>query len=429
MDFSKQEGLLRHSILLMAATQVGNVANLLFHVVMGRKLEPAEYGILAAMLGIVLIVATPMDALRMAMAHYSALLVQEGRSGAVAHLVRRWSRNLAIPAVLVLMVGILASSGISKFFHLDNPMPVILTCFVLGSTFFLPMLAGALLGLQSFIWMSVCSQSWGLIRLVVGVVLVSLVGAYAEWGIAAHTLGAWGSVALGIWGLRWNLKSVPPLDEHVTGVTRYFIQSLLILAGFAILMNADVVMVKHFFPDAQQAGLFARAATIGRTMVFITMPIALAMFPKVASAGVMEAHNWKTLMSAIVYVMIILGCAAFLCSVYAWIPLRILYNERTPTAEMIRLVRWVVCVMAPMGLTYLLMNFQMAQRRFKPAYLLLACAASYVGGVTLFHQTVWQVIAILGLVSTLSSVVLIAGLPWRGVDKAASVKLVGEGAL
>ena len=413
MDSSKQEGLLRHSILLMAATQVGNVANLLFHVVMGRKLEPTEYGILTAMLGIVLIIATPMDALRMAMAHYSALLAQEGRSGAVTHLVRRWSRNLAIPAVLVLVVGILASPWISGFFHLDNPMPVVLTCFILGSVLLLPILAGALLGLQSFIWMSVCSQAWGVVRLVVSAVLVSVAGAYAEWGIAAHALGAGVSVAFGIWGLRWNLKSVPPLDEHLTGVTRYCTQSMLILAGFAILMNADVVMVKHFFPDAQQVGLFARAATIGRTMVFITMPIALAMFPKVASAGSIEAHNWKTLMSAIVYVVTILGGAALACSVYAWIPLRILYNDRTPDAEMIRLVRRVVCAMAPMGLTYLLMNFQMAQRRFKPAYLLLACAAGYVVGVALFHQTVWQVVAVLGLASTLSSVVLIAGLPWR----------------
>jgi O-antigen/teichoic acid export membrane protein len=408
-----RDGLLRHSLILMAATQVGNLANLLFHVVMGRKLDPAEYGILAAMLGIVLIIATPMDALRMAMAHYSALLAQEGRSGAVPHLVRRWIRNLAIPAVLILAIGIPASPWIAGFFHLKHPMPVVLTCFVLGSALLLPVLAGALLGLQSFVWMSVCSQAWGVVRLVVGAVLVSVAGAHAEWGIVAHALGACVSVALGIWGLRWNSKSAPPLDEHMTGVMRYCVQSLSILAGFGILMNADVVMVKHFFPDAQQAGLFARAATIGRTMVFIAMPIALAMFPKVASAGTIDAHNWKTLTSAIVYVVTLLGGAALACSVYAWIPLWILYNDRTPSAEMIRLVRRVVCAMAPMGLTYLLMNFQMAQRRFKPAYLLLACAAGYIIGVSLFHKTVWQVVTVLGIVSALSSVILMVGLPWK----------------
>jgi O-antigen/teichoic acid export membrane protein len=408
-----RDGLLRHSLVLMAATQVGNAANLLFHVVMGHKLAAAEYGILAAMLGIVLIIATPMGALQMAMAHYTALLVQEGRPGAVPHLVRRLSRNLAIPTVVVLAMGVLASPQIAGFFHLDNPMPVVLTCFVLAAALLIPILVGALQGLQSFMWMSICAQSWGVVRLVVSTVLVSVAGAVAEWGIAGHALGACASVVFGFWGLRWNLKSVPPLDEHVTGVMRYCAQSLLILAGFGVLMNADIVMVKHFFSDAHEAGLFARAATIGRTMVFLTMPIAMAMFPKVTSTGTTDAHNWKTLISAIAYVMVILVAAACLCSFFAWVPLWILYNDRTPTPEMIRLVRWVVFAMAPMGLTYLLMNFQMAQRRFKPSYFLLACAAAYVIGVTLFHQTVWQVVAVLGSVSLLSAFVLIAGLPWK----------------
>ena len=408
-----RDGLLRHSLILLAATQVGNVANLLFHVVMGRQLAPAEYGVLAAMLGIILIIATPMDALRMAMAHYTALLVQGGKTAAVPHLVRRWSRNLAIPALLVLVAGILSSPQIAGFFHLTDPMPVILTCFVLAGALLMPILIGALLGLQSFLWMSAVSHVWGVVRLVAGALFVTYIASTAEWGLFAQMLGVCTSVALGIWGLRWNIREPAVVEERIKGVTRYFIQSLLILAGFAVLMNADVVMVKHFFPDAHEAGLFARAATIGRTMVFVTMPIAMAMFPKVASVGTTDAHNWKTLISAILYVMVILVSAACLCAFFAWVPLWILYNDRTPDPEMIRLVRWVVFAMAPMGLTYLLMNFQMAQRRFKPAYILLACAAGYVIGVTLFHETVWQVVAVLGIVSTLSAFVLIAGLPWR----------------
>ncbi len=416
-----RDGLLKHSLILMAATQVGNVANLLFHVVMGHKLEPAEYGVLSAMLGIILIIATPMDALRVAMAHYVALLVQGGKSGAVPHLVRRWCRNLAIPALVVLAGGILACSHIAAFFHLEDATPVILMCFVLAGGLLMPILIGALQGLQSFLWMSASQHIWGVVRLVAGALFVTLIAASAEWGLMGQLLGVCASVAIGIWGMRWNVRGPEVVEERVKGVTRYVMQSLLMIAGFAVLMNADVVMVKHFFPDAQEAGLFARAATIGRTMVFVTMPIALAMFPKVASTGTTDAHNWKTLFSAILYVGVILVAAASVCAFFAWIPLLILYGDREPTPEMIRLVRWVVCAMAPLGLTHLLMNFQIAQRRFTPAWFLLACAAGYVVGVTLFHETVWQVVTVLGIVSTLSVVILIAGLPWRsGGEQSAS---------
>ena len=327
---------------------------------------------------------------------------------------------MAIPAFVALVAGILASAQIGAFFHLDNSMPVVLTCLVLGGALLMPILVGAIQGLQWFIWMSAVSHVWAVVRLVAGALFVMYVGATAEWGLFAQMLGVCTSVAIGIVGLRWNIRGPEVVEERIAGVTRYFLQSVLILSGFAVLMNADVVMVKHFFPDANEAGLFARAATIGRTMVFVTMPIAMAMFPKVASVGTTDAHNWKTLFSAVAYVGVILVAAAAVCSVFAWVPLWILYNDRAPAPEMIRLVRWVVWAMAPMGLTYLLTNFQMAQRRFKPAYVLVACAAGYVIGVTLFHETVWQVVTVLGIASTLSAVVLIAGLPWRQTTQPAN---------
>ena len=65
------------------------------------------------------------------------------------------------------------------------------------------------------------------------------------------------------------------------------------------------------------------------------------------------------------------------------------------------------------------MNFQMAQRRF--ALDVRACsvcaACCILGGVAVFHTTVWQVIGVIATVSTLSSVILVVGLPWRGGEK------------
>ncbi len=42
--------LLRHSFTLFAAAQVGSIANLGFHAVMGRALSRSDYGVLLSML-------------------------------------------------------------------------------------------------------------------------------------------------------------------------------------------------------------------------------------------------------------------------------------------------------------------------------------------------------------------------------------------
>jgi O-antigen/teichoic acid export membrane protein len=196
-------------------------------------------------------------------------------------------------------------------------------------------------------------------------------------------------------------------------VEKYFIQSLIILTAYGILMNADILLVKHYF-DPVQAGLFARAGTIARTVIFVPMPIAMAMFPKVASAGIVEQRDWKTLGLAVLFVAVLVLGAAVACSLLPWLPLWILYGDRHPTAEMSGLVSAMVWAMLPLGLAYLLMNFELAQHRFRAAYWVVLCASGYVIGVVILHRSLWNVPAVLAAMNVLAVVFLVAGLPWRG---------------
>ena len=80
---------------------------------------------------------------------------------------------------------------------------------------------------------------------------------------------------------------------------------------------------------------------------------------------------------------------------------------------MVALVRWVCLAMSPLGFTYVLVHFEMAQHRFACMPWLLACAGAYVGGVALWHETVLQVVAVLGAAS-LASALLFAAAVMRG---------------
>ena len=97
--------LLQHSILMLAATQAGNLANMLFQILMNHRLSNTEYGALAAMLGLINITATPLDALRTAAAHFSARLRLSGQSHAVAGMLRAWLRKLGWTALGILALG------------------------------------------------------------------------------------------------------------------------------------------------------------------------------------------------------------------------------------------------------------------------------------------------------------------------------------
>jgi len=399
------DGLLGHSLLLMVFTHLASAANLLFHVVMGRALPKAEYGILASLLGVGLVVATPMMALGIAMAHFAARFAAEGRRDDLRRLVARWVRRLAVVAAAVVVTAVGFSRPLADALRLPGTAPVVVTACGLACTLLIPVFVGSLQGLQSFVWMSLAQHSWAFTRLATGWALIGLLGGTAMAGLLGHVAGLAVSVAVGAVALVLLTPREPAAGDVTRGVDAYFLRSLCALTGFGILMNADVILVKHFF-DPETAGGFARAATIARIVVFFPQPVAAAMFPKVVSAGFTSRAQRRTLWRAIAVSAVLIGASVLACCLAPGLALRLVYGDSAPAAEALRLVRTVTIVLSPLGLAFLLMNFEIAQRRFAVVGPLLAGAAAYLAGVSMWHGSVWQIVAVIGVCSLAATAAL-----------------------
>jgi O-antigen/teichoic acid export membrane protein len=403
-------GLLRHSIFLFVATQFANVANMLFQVVTGRVLPTEEYGVLAAMMSIFLIAATPLDALRTAMAHFATRAMRTGDTGAIRWIVNTWSRHLVWLALLLVVAGYLGRNQAAWFFQLKSGAPFVFACGLIAITFFLPLLCGVFQGMQNFYWMSVAMHTWTLLRLGLVMVFVYFFP-FAISGLAAHATATLIGILLSWIGLN-RLTSKTPALRPASGIGGFFFRSLFMLGSYAILMNADLIFVKHLFTP-EDAGVFARAATIGRSVIFLPMPIALVMFPKVITSGPSTRDSRLTLINAMGLVVLLIGSAVAVTIAVPWLPLWIMYGIRYPEPEMSRLLILFVCAIAPLSLTFLLMNYEMAQHRFAMTGLLALCALLYVGGVMLWHDTMEHVVWVLAGVSSLSAAGFAVSILWR----------------
>ena len=385
-------------MLLLIATQAANVANTGFQMVMGRVLSPAEYSILLALLNVVLICSAPVQALRTVIAHYTARFIQSGQLPEVRALLRRWVLYILWMAAPVLGMLFFARYGLTAFLNLDRPQPVLVMGVVFVLSLFMTLLGGTLHGLQSFRWLVAASLSWSLVRLGCGAAFVLLVSATATAGLAAQFLATTVFVGVAAWAIGRALGSADGAAARLPSTMPYFWRSCAVLVSYAVLMYADLILVRRFLPEA--AGRFAYAATIGRSVIFLPMPIAIALFPKVISEGTTTDTDRRMLRRGILYALCVIGSAVGAC---LWLPelaLLILFGMRAPDAEQVLLVRAVVLAMSPLALGYILMNFELAQHRFAIVPGGLAIAAAYVAGVTLRHDTLWQVVSVLAVVST-----------------------------
>ena len=156
----------------------------------------------------------------------------------------------------------------------------------------------------------------------------------------------------------------------------------------------------------------AKAAVIARTAVFLPVPIATALFPKVTSTGEMTDASWRLLGRALGFAGLLIGGAVAVCLVVPQLPWTILYGRWSAEAagSCAALTRAMALAMSPLALAYLLLNFEMAQRRFAWCFGLIPCGLAYVAGVAVFHEHPLHIALVVGILNLTAALLLLAGI-------------------
>lgn len=404
-----EAGLLRHGTLMIVGTFAGSLCNAGFHMAVGRTLPNAEYGALAAMLGIVLAASNPMLAVQNTLAHFISGQILAGRREEVLDFFLHWLKGfIGISAGLVAL-AVIFRAPLAAFWGGVDPRLVVLTFAVLAASLWMNLFYGVLQGVQAFGWLAWAPQAWGAVRLALGWFLTATIAATALAAMTAQGLGVATVLVVCTWALSRLHLARNPAARRPRGAYRYLGSAFLCLSGFGFLMNLDTTLAKHFF-DPETAGRFARAATIARTAVFLPVPIAAALFPKVTSTGELTPESWRLLGKALAMAGLLLTAVAAVCLLWPQLPWIVLYGPwpAAEAAQSAALTRAMVLAMCPLALVYLLLNFEMAQRRFAWAYGLLGCAAAYVGGVASFHDHPLRIAQALGA-ANLAALLLLTG--------------------
>lgn len=404
-----KDRLLRHSLIVLLFTNAASAMNMLFQMVMGWNLSKAEFGVLSSMLGLVMVIAGPMSAISNTLMHFTGNLIKEGKTDNIPVLARQWINRILVVSIPLLILLVILRHPLASFFNLATSWPLILIGIALFVSVLSPVFSGVLQGMQAFTLVGIPGLLNGLVRLCLGGLLVVFIAPSAVSGLSAHAFAAMCATALVYIFYRNHMPSPSPAGEYpVESSDRYFWASLVALFSFSILMNMDVVLVKHYFTDQDTAGNYARASIIGKTLIFLVQPIAGAMFPKVVSRGDTASEQRFTFLKSLALTAMFIFGGALLCTLFPQIPLLILYRDHAPTPDMIALVRLVCWAMAPLGLVFLLMNFELAQHRLACVIPLALCAAAFIGGVALLHGSLWQVVFVFFVISLSSLILLIA---------------------
>lgn len=270
----KKSELLQGSIILLVMINIYNVLNYLFHFVMVRFLQPAEYGIIATLMAFVYIFAIPSESIQTIISRYTSKLSKES-PGKLRFLFEKSSYRGAKLALFIFIFYVILTPLFS--YILKIPFYLLgITGLIIFTAFILPIGRGILQGTKRFYSLGINTIIEGSIKLILSFALV-YAGLSVLGAISAVVISIVIAFILSVFSFRHIFKyKKEPIN--LKGIYQYSISVFILVALVVVLLSVDVIIAKIIFP-AELVGKYAVASIIGKMIFFGAQPISKSMFP------------------------------------------------------------------------------------------------------------------------------------------------------
>jgi len=172
---------------------------------------------------------------------------------------------------------------------------------------------------------------------------------------------------------------------------REALQAVLFFTGQVIILNADMIVVKHLFPPAQ-AGAYAAVALVGRVLFYASWSVIGAMFPVSAEAGQHGAKRSLLIIPTVLVLGMFLGFIG-LVWLFPTSIMRAIFGPGFELAEPLLVI--YAASTAAYALSAMMMAYEMSHKIANTGWLQMVAGLLVFSGIYLFHSSLREVVIVL----------------------------------
>ena len=320
----------RDTVVLGSLNLLASLTSFGFQWAMARMLAPGDYADLFAVLALFAVLSVPSQLLLPIGTRVTTLaVVARGRRAAIEVLRRALVRG-GVAGLVAWIVVVALSDAIELLIGTDNRAAIIWLGGAVAIAFLAPFAKALLTGLRAFLLLGASNLVDGALRASIGVGLV-VFGFGVAGGMAASALSGLLGVLVVVLAAPYIVRATTeaPVDStpaDPSGKTSHVLVGLLSLS-LAILMNVDILVVRHFFDDAS-ASLYAASALVGRIVLFASAPAALVVLPHIIRHVAAGEPLTRTFAITGAFTVLISGGAALVIVVVPELVFQIIFADR-----------------------------------------------------------------------------------------------------
>jgi O-antigen/teichoic acid export membrane protein len=374
------------SLTLLAGSGLVGVMNLVYNLAIARLLGPSGFGHATAVYTLLML----MSAVTLSFQIVCAKLVAGHESSAEKAAVyaglhrRAWMVGIGTGLLLILARDVVAA-------YLNLPDPVLITFLGLGTAFYIPLGArrGCMQGIYAFNSLAINLILEGLVRLGGAFLLIKL-----GMGVTGAVLASVAGVILAYIFARPGVQSTS--DVKIPASFREGLQAIVFFVGQVIINNFDIVLVKHFFP-AEEAGLYAAIALVGRVVNMLAWSVVGTMFPLSAGTRSQHREGRALLMTSLILVLSIVLFVVLGLWIVPSLFWKFTFGARFNLSGYGDISLLLILYAATTGvysLSSVIIAYEMSRKIVNTGWVQLAASIVLVLGICFFHATLYQVILV-----------------------------------
>jgi O-antigen/teichoic acid export membrane protein len=384
----QKDDLIKHGVIILFASGLSFVFGYFFHSFMARSLGPEDYGIIDALLSLLLIILIPLSTIQAVVARFSSVYMGSHRPECIYLLMKEGFKKLLGLGILMFILISILSPFISDFLRIPSRIPVIFLGMAVLLAILLPVSRGILLGMQNF---NQFGLNISLEKIILFISGVGLIGFGVNGAMFSLVLSLFIVLLMSFIPLR-NLKyekSGKPLKR--ANLIRYSIPVFISLSVIAIMSNIDMIIVKHYF-DPIQAGGYATINIMGKTLFLLSFNIANVIYPKASELYIKKIDSVFLLRRGLFYMGII---SLLTIIVYALFPHQIMnLIFGTQYLEYISLLVPYTIFMAIMAFAVIIVHYHLSTMNFTCIKPLIFSVILELIFLEIFHESLIEVVEV-----------------------------------
>jgi O-antigen/teichoic acid export membrane protein len=386
---SLRAAILSGSMTLLVGSGLVSIINLIYNIVIARSLGATGFGHAVSVYTLLMLLSAVTLSFQFVCSKFVAKSHSLAAKAAVYSVLHR--RSWQTGAIVGTTLGI-ASPSISGYFNLPDPKLIILLA--VGTAFYIPLgvRRGLLQGMYDFRRLSINFILEVVVKLGATIAMLAL-GVGVKGVIAAMSASVMAAYVFA--SPNRELKVAPQAGPPVS----FFegVQAIVFFVGQVTINNVDILLVKHFYP-AEQAGLYAAIAVVGRVVYMSSWAVVSSMFP--LSAGVERPGPYRR--SVVITPLLLVLLIATLSLVGLWLLPNVVWKGLFGAGFQLlggqngysSLPILYVAATSVYCLSVVLITYEMSRKIGNTGWLQLAFSGAIGVGIYWFHGSLQQVIMV-----------------------------------